>query len=275
MAPTEMRAFRLAYDGRPFRGFQRQPDVPTVEGALLGALDELGLLEADAGVPPGYAAAGRTDAGVSAVAQTVAFGCPDWCTPRALNGSLPDAVRAWASADVPESFHATRAASRREYAYHLAAPDADLPRAREAADRLSGEHDFHNLTPDDQGTVRDLEVGVERSGDFLVLAVAGGGFPRHLVRRLAALVGAVARGEAPVEKVDRVLSADPLDGADAVPTASAEGLVLTAVRYPGVTFEVDGAALEAARSAFDERRWTARTAARTAERVLEGLGGGR
>ena len=45
-------------------------------------------------------AAGRTDAGVSALAQTVAFDAPEWLTPRALNAELPAEIRAWASADV-------------------------------------------------------------------------------------------------------------------------------------------------------------------------------
>jgi tRNA pseudouridine38-40 synthase len=266
-----MRAFRLAYDGRPFHGFQRQPDVATVEGVLLAALADLGILESDTEVPPGYAAAGRTDAGVSAVAQTVAFEGPDWCTPSALNGALPDPLRAWASADVPASFHATRDAVRRTYDYFLPAREASLERARAAADRLSGEHDYHNLTPDDRGTVRALEVTVERSGEFFVLTVAGDGFPRHLVRRLASLVDLVATGAVPFERLDRVLSADPLDGPEGVPTAPPEGLVLSAVAYPGVTFAVDEAALEAARRAFDDRRWQAATAARSAARVLEGL----
>jgi len=52
-------AFRIAYDGQPYRGFQCQPDVPTVEDALLGTLRDLDVLPADADAPPGYAAAGR------------------------------------------------------------------------------------------------------------------------------------------------------------------------------------------------------------------------
>jgi len=79
-----MRAYRVAYDGRPYSGFQRQPDVPTVEGTVLAALGRLGVCELDA-IPEGYAAAGRTDAGVSAVAQTVAFDAPDWLAPAAFN----------------------------------------------------------------------------------------------------------------------------------------------------------------------------------------------
>ena len=267
-----MRAFRLAYDGRPYRGFQRQPDVPTVEGVLLDACRELDLLAADGDVPPGYAAAGRTDAGVSAVAQTVAFEAPAWCTPRALDGALPDGVHAWAAADVPDGFHATHDATRRAYAYHLPAPDADLDRARAAADRLSGERDLHNLTPDDAGTVRTLDVGVERDGEFLVLAVASDGFPRHLVRRVATLVGDVARGDRPPAFVDRVLDLEPLEGPDGVAPAPPEGLVLVEVDYPDVAFEADDEAVAAARETFADLAWSARTAARSAGRVLDGLG---
>ena len=96
-----MRAFRLAYDGRPFYGYQRQPRVPTVEGALLDALTDLDVVDDPTVVPERYAAAGRTDAGVSASAQTVAFVAPEWLTPAALSSALPATVRAWAHADVP------------------------------------------------------------------------------------------------------------------------------------------------------------------------------
>lgn len=267
------RAFRLAYDGRSFRGFQRQPDVRTVEDTLLAGLRELDVLEAGEATPGGYAAAGRTDAGVSAVAQTVAFACPDWCTPRALNGALPEAIRAWASADVPADFHATHDADRREYTYVLPAPTGDLESARAAAERLSGEHDFHNLTPDDRGTVRALSVGIDRAGEFLVLTVASDGFPRQLVRRLASVVDGVATGESSREALDRVLSAEVLDGADGIPPAPAEGLVLTGVEYPDVGFAVDERALADARAVFEGRAWAARTEAEALRRVVDGLGG--
>jgi len=53
------RAYRVAYDGRPYHGFQRQPDVPTVEGELLGALRRLGVCD-DGATPPGRAASWNT-----------------------------------------------------------------------------------------------------------------------------------------------------------------------------------------------------------------------
>ncbi|MFB6108980.1 MAG: tRNA pseudouridine(38-40) synthase TruA [Haloplanus sp.] len=263
-----MRAFRVAYDGRPFAGFQRQPDASTVEGALFDALADLDVT--GGGAPPGYAAAGRTDAGVSAVAQTVAFECPDWLSPAALNGALPASVRAWASADVPAGFHATHDAVRRRYVYHRYAPDADADRASDAAAALSGDHDFHNLTPDETGTVRTLDADCARDGDFLVVRVSADGFARHLVRRLVSLVAAVADGASDLDRVDRVLSADSLDGPEGVPTAPPTPLVLAGVDYPGVAFETDPAAVESLRGVFGERRVDGLVAARVADTVLDG-----
>jgi tRNA pseudouridine38-40 synthase len=263
------RAFRLAYDGRPFSGFQRQPDVPTVEGTLFDALRELGVCEGD--VPDGYAAAGRTDAGVSARAQTAALDTPDWLTPAALNGALPGTVRAWASADVGPEFHATRDATRRTYRYHCHAPDVDDDRARAALDVLSGEHDFHNLTPDETGTVRTLDTGMERDGEFLSLTFAADGFARHMVRRLVSLVRAVAAGEDDIDRVGRVLGPESLSGPDGVATAPATPLVLVDVTYPGVAFAVDADAAASLRGVFGERRIEALTAARVAGTVRSGV----
>jgi tRNA pseudouridine38-40 synthase len=268
-ADRRHRAFRLAYDGRPFYGYQRQPDVPTVEGALFDAVEALGLADVK---PPGYAAAGRTDAGVSALAQTVAFRCPSWCSPAALNSELPAAVRAWARADVADGFHATHDAARREYTYELYAPDARVDDGRIAAAlaALAGEHDFHNLTPDSRNTVRTLSTGVVREGDFLVLRFAASGFVRHQVRRLVSLVRRVGDG-APLAAVDRALAPGELTGDEGIPAASPEPLVLTGVDYPGVSFAVDEAAARSARTLFDEQAVRARTRARVAGRVRDGL----
>ncbi|MFC7132836.1 MULTISPECIES: tRNA pseudouridine(38-40) synthase TruA [Salinibaculum] len=257
-----MRAYRVAYDGRPFHGFQRQPDVHTVEDALLDALRDLDVLAGDADAPAGYAAAGRTDAGVSAVAQTVAFEAPEWLTPAAFNSELPADVRAWASADAPGDFHATHDAVARVYTYHLHAPEADAERARDALVRLSGEHDFHNLTPDDAGTVRDLDGAVERDGPFLVVRLRAGGFARQLVRRVVAVVAEVARGQAGTDRIDAVLGDDPLAGPEGVAPAPAHPLVLTDVTYPGLDFAVDDAALASAREVFETRRVEHATMAR-------------
>ncbi|MHC3379807.1 tRNA pseudouridine(38-40) synthase TruA [Haloarcula sp. H-GB5] len=275
-----MRAYRVAYDGRPYHGFQRQPDVDTVEGRLRSALVRLGVCERGEGLPGRYAAAGRTDAGVSARAQTIAFDAPAWLSPAAFNGELPDDIRVWASADVPEDFHATHDAAERTYTYYLyAPPDADRPghepvddrQWADAVDALTGTHDFHNLTSDDTGTQRTVDIDWARDGQFLVVQFTAGGFCRQLVRRLVSLAAAVADGSAPLSKVDRVLSPEPVSGPDGIPPAPPEPLVLTEVRYPDVRFTRDEDAVADAQTVFAHRRANARTTARVADHITDGL----
>ncbi|WP_222920428.1 tRNA pseudouridine(38-40) synthase TruA [Natrinema sp. SYSU A 869] len=286
MAP---RAFRIAYDGTDYYGFQRQPqpDIPTVEDAIFDALRALEVLAPDADKPAGYAAAGRTDAGVSALAQTIALEAPDWLAPRAVNAELPADVRAWAAADAPEGFHATHHASRRAYTYHLYAPPADEAmsgsdadqtapavddeRFRAACETLSGTHDVHNLTPDGRNTERSLTLEADRDGDYLVVTVSAGGFARELVRRLVSLARAIGAGESPLAKIDRVLESEPLPGHKGIAPAPPEPLVLTDVVYPDLAFEIDADAAESARAVFDRRRVDRRTGARVAGQLADGM----
>jgi tRNA pseudouridine38-40 synthase len=275
---TTVRAYRLAYDGTGYRGFQRQPDVATVEDALLDALAALDV--SPEGTPPGYAAAGRTDAGVSALAQTVAFDAPGWLTPRALNAELPGDVRAWAHAEVDGAasgddggrFHATHDAASRAYRYHLHAPDADAGRARAAWRRFAGTHDFHNLTAADGDATRTVQAtGVERDGPYLLLRVRAEGFVHEQVRRMVAAVAPVARGDAGVERVERLLGEERLTGPDGVGPAAPDPLVLVDVAYPGVEFRVDETAAASARAAFDERAVARRTRSRVASDLADGV----
>jgi tRNA pseudouridine38-40 synthase len=268
---TGRRAYRVAYDGRAYHGFQRQPDVPTVEDALLDALRALDVCP-DEGTPPGWAAAGRTDAGVSALAQTVAFDAPAWLSPAAFTSELPADVWVWADAAAPADFHATHDATGRAYTYHLHAPPGavDDARARETLAELAGEHDFHNLTPDDEGTVRDLETDLEREGEFLRLRLRASGFPRQLVRRVVSLVAELGRGVTPEDRLERVLSPEPLSGPEAVPPAPAEALVLTDVSYP-LSFEGNDRVLSEAREWFEARRVEGATLARVSATIGSSL----
>ena len=267
---TDMRAFRIAYDGRPFHGFQRQPDVSTVSDTLLAALRELDVpFEGD--TPPNYAAAGRTDAGVSALVQTVAFEAPEWLSPAAFNSALPADVRAWAHADGPDGFHATHDATERGYTYHLYAPEVDRSRARDGAQLLAGEHDFHNLTPDETGTVREIAIEIERDGPFLVCRFRAGGFARQLVRRLVALLASFVRGEADRDRIARVLGPESLSGPGGGGPAPPEPLVLTDVVYPDLTFQPDENGVASAREIFGQRHRELRSQAEVARSIQQRL----
>jgi tRNA pseudouridine38-40 synthase len=140
-----------------------------------------------------------------------------------------------------------------------------------ALDALSGEHDFHNLTPDDEGTVRELSTSVERDGEFLAVRLEAGGFARQLVRRIVGLASEIGRGESGLAKVDRVLDEGVVDGPEGVAPAAPYPLVLWDVVYPGVEFPVDADAAASAREVFGRRHAEFRTVARVAGSIRDSL----
>lgn len=267
----EKYAFRLAYDGRDFHGYQRQPEVRTIEGELGKALRELDVLSEAEDVPGDYSAGGRTDAGVSALRQTIAFSAPEWLTPSAVNSRLPDTIRVWARTRVPADFHATHDAVRRIYVYYLYAPSGDLDQARAAARRLSGQHDRHNLTPVDEGTVRDMSINVQRGGPLLLLECSAEGFVHELVRRTASLIEAVATGAASLDRIDRVLEGSSLSGPEGIAAAPPESLVLADVQYSNIEFEPDEDALRDAAGIFRTRAGLAHGTAGVLDTIAKGL----
>ncbi len=173
----------LCYDGTDFHGWQRQPRLRTVQGALEDALQQL------TGVAPTTNASGRTDAGVHALGQVVHFFTasrhPCQTFVRGLNALLPRDVRVLEAREMPQAFHATLDARSKRYRYvidngtvacpfqlryswHVRPPlDADVMNA--AGRCLLGRHDFHSFEtnwPNRTSSVRTiLDLTVERAGD--------------------------------------------------------------------------------------------------------------
>lgn len=270
-----MYAYRMAYDGRPFHGFQRQPDVSTVEDALLDGLAHLGVVSREDDVPTGYSAAGRTDAGVSAIGQTIAFSGPDWLTPQVLNGALPNSVHAWARAEVPESFHARYDAILRVYTYRLLADRLDEGLTRQALSTLSGVHDFRHLTSDTARTRRVVHIDVTRDDRWLCIEVAAPGFARQQVRRIVGVASAIGAGEVPLDRIGRLLSAEPLPGHLNVAPAPPEPLCLRHVRYGDVDFAVDSDAMQRMQAYLKTEAGAAATRSRSFEQAYDWLNHGR
>ena len=246
---------RIAYDGGAFRGFQRQPGLPTVEAALLAALRPLGL-------EPRLEVAARTDAGVHALAQVVSFAARSTVDPddlrRAVNRGTPDALLCLDAWETGPSFHARASATARTYLYLVGGPPPpslagrawELPDARgfpdvparepdaaamaEALAAAVGEHDFAGFArPGEQrGTVRTLlRAEVERAAwaPLWAITLTGRGFLRAMARNLVGTAVAAGLGTCPPSRVAEILRDR---GRYRGVRAPAWGLTLAAVSYP-------------------------------------------
>ena len=241
----------IAYDGTAFHGWARQPGRRTVEAALAEAL---GRLYASAGP---LAVAGRTDAGVHALANVasvkVAGGPPPSRAAAALNAVLPADLAVVEAVAAPAGFHARLAARSRSYRYRIwrrreRSPfeahrslwhprPLDLQRLNASAAMSIGEHDFRAFTPTDtQHRVFERRVEDARwhdRGDAVEFEITADSFLRHMVRTL---VGTML--ERDPDDFLGLLAGAPRSAAG--PTASAEGLYLVDVGYGDV--EEGGAA---------------------------------
>ena len=232
----------VAYDGTAFRGWARQPGERTVEGSLREAL---------AAVCRRYdrlAVAGRTDAGVHALANVVSVeiegGPPCEAMPESLNAQLPADVAVIGAEPAPEGFHARHSARRRSYRYRIwrrrgrwpfeanrslwYPRTLDLQALQASAGALVGEHDFRAFTPTD--TQHDVFVRrVEEArwhdrGDTIEFEITADSFLRHMVRTL---VGTML--ERSPDELQSLLGGAPRSSAGS--TAPACGLYLVGVGY--------------------------------------------
>ena len=162
---TKLQIWKLtvAYDGTPFSGWQIQPGERTVQGELQAAL---GRVTGEAPLPQG---SGRTDAGVHALGQVASFALQANIPPdnlqRALNRTLPPAIRILDSRTAPSTFHARHSAVAKTYEYrvfrepicppflsryvHACAWPMDLEKMQTCARLFEGEHDFLSFAATD------------------------------------------------------------------------------------------------------------------------------
>ena len=238
----------VAYLGGGFSGWQRQNTVRTVQGDLERAVENLTGVEHVAVV-----GAGRTDAGVHAVAQVAHFDLPvpipPDMLPKLLNSRLAWDLRVRCAREVPDSFHARKSARGKHYAYRVSWQPADLPwrhlrsatmptvvkvDALEDACRLfCGRHDWSSFTVPEvarRGAVRmvfRVDPVWRRAG--LEIHVLGEGFLRYQVRRMVGALLAVGGGRMTTDDIVDLLD-HPRPGAP-LPTAPASGLSLERVYY--------------------------------------------
>ncbi len=232
-------ALKIAYIGTEYHGFQVQPDVNTIEGELFRALKELNII--DNPHEANYIAAGRTDSGVHAIGQVIAFDTqkPDIVLPRALNSKLPPTIWAWASARVPDDFDPRRDAHSREYRY-ITCGQYNISLLRNASRMLKGVHDFANFsTPyNDRSSismVQSVNVRVER--EFMILDIQANHFVWHMVRKIATALKLVGSGARDISWFEQMLI--PGEYTEGLEPAPPYGLVLKDVEYGNILWSED------------------------------------
>lgn len=247
----------LAYDGTDFHGWQVQPGRGTIQGELADAIDRI---TGERVLPQG---SGRTDAGVHARAQVasceLAAAIPPENLHRALNRTLPAAIRVLSAEHAAPEFHARYSVVAKSYEYRLYRGEIcppwiarhvyalhwplDVKKMQQAAALVIGEHDFTSFA------ATDPDLATRQSGadgapnnirtifsstwteeeDLLIYKVRGNGFLHHMVRNLVGTFLDAGRSHIAPEDITTILQRKSRSAAGA--TAPARGLWLDRVEY--------------------------------------------
>jgi tRNA pseudouridine38-40 synthase len=235
----------ISYDGTDFCGWQRQPHHRTVQGVLEEALAKI------TGERVAVFGAGRTDAGVHALAQAASFKADLRLSPedlrKALNALIPDDVRVLKVQKARPDFHARRSAQSKVYRYRifhdrdLSPFDAryvlywphrlDIGTMRVAARLFVREDDFTPFSSNRElHPVRKvLRSEVRKSGKEILYTVEANGFLRYMVRTMVGTLLEVGRGRIGPEHIEELFKGKRRTLAS--PTAPAKGLCLVKVKY--------------------------------------------
>ena len=249
--PNQARRLKLiiAYNGASFAGWQSQSHRNTIQDHLERAFERI------LGKPVRVHGAGRTDAGVHALAQCAHVDLPNnrlsvarWR--EALNALLPASIRVLRCQHVSNDFHARLSAKGKLYSYriwlapvlpplehgracHIPRP-VDLKILKQAARRIVGTHDFAgfaaNRGKEEKSTIRTIySVRVRQKGPCVTIEFDGDGFLYKMVRLIVGTLVKSALGKIRIEDVAAPLNSGRTAAARFA--APAEGLFLVRVRY--------------------------------------------
>jgi tRNA pseudouridine38-40 synthase len=244
----------LEFDGTDFCGWQRQASGRSVQLVVENALTEL------AGRPSRAVAAGRTDAGVHALAMPVSVTMPaNWTAPallRATNARLPRDVATREVREVIVGTNARRTALSRSYRYQVGTDcaarspfrnrgewrlgrDLSLPLLQRAATQVLGEHDFRAFAAVGEPKPHyDCKISAAAwtaaEAGRVQFAVTANRFLHHMVRMLVGTMVDIALGRRDADDMTRLLARR--DNSQTAAPAPAAGLTFVAAAYPDDCF---------------------------------------
>jgi tRNA pseudouridine38-40 synthase len=255
----------IAYDGSDFHGWQFQPEIPTIQGAIEQALQKITQERIT------IHGASRTDAGVHALAQVAHFKTHSNLAPEEfLNGTnamLPHTVRVVAAEEVSQTFHSRWLAQAKTYRYRISRGPVllpfdyrhvffypwplDEPAMDAAAAEFTGEHDFTTFAASTGSEEDDQERDMVRmihSSEFrreigkneIEYIVRGKSFLRYMVRKMVGTLMEVGRGKLQPGDIPKLFAAK--DRSRSGPTAPPEGLYLVNIEYPDPADSIANAA---------------------------------
>lgn len=242
----------LEYEGTRYSGWQEQKNARTVAGELRRAVEEAGAEVREIG------GAGRTDAGVHALAQTahlrLARAVDAEALRRDVGDLLPPDIHVVALTKAPNAFHARHSAVSRSYVYQISRRRTalakrwvwwvkrplDAERMGEVAACLSGRHDFRLFCekPGEQPSTVVVVEGVEvaTAGALILVRLTASHFLWKMVRRVVGALVQVGAGELGRAGFEALLAGRVPDSGKGLPaqwTAPPSGLFLERVLYAG------------------------------------------
>lgn len=247
-------ALKVGYIGTDFHGFQRQPDLRTIEEELIYHLRKLDYI--DDLKQSRFRIAGRTDAGVHSLGNVISFQSEKEVRVNEINNSLPDDIKILAKAPVRFGFK-PRYAEMRHYRYMLFRDDLDFDKLQEVAGVFKGTHNFTNFTKRYQKTttrtVDEIKINQIDLPDFhekefpnlhdstaaIFVDIYGESFLWNMVRKMMRVFVDVSTGRMEINEVEKLLN--PEEGAPRanIKVLEPDYLILMDIKYDGVKFVYD------------------------------------
>lgn len=233
-------ALKIAYIGSKFHGYQRQPNYRTVEGELLNAFFEAGVIEDT--WKAHYSVAGRTDKGVHSTGNVISFITDEPIRINYLNGLLPKDIKIIGEAKVPYGFK-VRFPLSRTYTYiqpfnPFDENSLDFKKMEEAMKYFIGEHNFRNFSKRHEKNpnrkIIDMNMKVEEN--VMVFTVVGESFLWNMVRKMVTSLILVGKNKLDIEDIERLLQPIELRETIRLQPAPANGLILSDMNYKNIKF---------------------------------------